>query len=395
MEAELTQNLAARADRELLRAFVDRADGAAFTELVARHGPLVLGACRRVLADAPDAEDAFQATFLILARKAGTVRRPERLGAWLYGVALRCAFRVRKASRRSKEQPMPDLAAPAPPDPHWADVRRVLDTEIGHLPAKLRAALVLCELEGLDRATVADRLGVPIGTVSSRLSRAKERLRRRLIRRGITLSLAALGLYLAQAAAEAATVPPPLSAGTAADGIRFKSGPIAGRPAAIAIQVLRSAQMKVVAIGAAVMFLVLGLIGVGLLVGPMLFWPEDDAKRIQGEWRVVSLRFNGQEMANAPELADMTATFDADEFRFGMAFRYQIIPDQSPKAIDMETLRWDGQMEMVPGVYEFDGDRLTIHLAMPPRRLRPTTVQPVDETRSVVIVLQRVRKDDR
>ena len=82
-----------RADRDLLRDFVDRADGDAFAELVSRHGPLVLGVCRRVLADAPDAEDAFQATFLVLARKAGSVPPPERLGNWLYGVALRCSPR--------------------------------------------------------------------------------------------------------------------------------------------------------------------------------------------------------------------------------------------------------------------------------------------------------------
>src|SRR5688572_24476661 len=101
----------ARADRDLLRAFVDRSDGDAFAELVARHGPLVLGVCRRVLADAPEAEDAFQAVFLILARKAADVRAPDRLGSWLYGVALRCAYQARKAARRVKKQPIPDLPA--------------------------------------------------------------------------------------------------------------------------------------------------------------------------------------------------------------------------------------------------------------------------------------------
>jgi uncharacterized protein (TIGR03067 family) len=284
---------------------------------------------------------------------------------------------------------MPELAAPAPPDPQWADVRRVLDAEIERLPAKFRTALVMCELEGLDRATVADRLGVPVGTVSSRLSRAKERLRRRLIRRGITLSLAALGLHLAQAAAEAATVPPPLSAETAAAGMRFKSGAVAAKPAAIAVQVLRSARLKVVAIAAMVIISILALIGVALLIG---LWPEDDAKRIQGEWQVTSLRFQGQEMANAAELGDMTATFDAEAFRFGMVFRYQIVPGQSPRAIDMQMMTMDGRLEMTPGVYEFDGDKLTIHLAAFPERARPTTVHPIDESRSVVLVLQRVVK---
>jgi len=392
MEAELTHNHAAQADRDLLRAFVDRADVVAFAELVNRHGPLVLGACRRLLADTPDAEDAFQATFLILARKAGTIRRPERLGAWLYGVALRCAYRVRRASQRSKMQPMTDVAAPAPTDPHWADVRRVLDTEIGRLPAKFRTALILCELEGLDRATVADRLGVPVGTVSSRLSRAKERLRRRLIRRGITLSLAALGLHLAQAVAEAAPVPPPLTAGTASAVTRFKSGAMDGRPAVIANQVLRSSQRKVVVVAAAVVFSIIALIGVGVLVGPSLFVPEDDAKRIQGEWLVTSLRFEGQELAQEVDLGGMTATIDPEMFRFGRDFRYKLVPGQSPKAIDMEMFTIDGRLVMAPGVYELDGDRLTIHLAMFPQRVRPATVHPVDESRSVMIVLQRTAK---
>lgn len=390
MEADLSQDIAALGDRDLLRAFVDRADAAAFAELVARHGPLVLGACRRVLADAQDAEDAFQATFLVLARKAGTVRRPDRLGAWLYGVALRCAFRVRKAASRAKEQPMPELAAPAPPDPHWADVRRVLDTEIGHLPAKLRTALILCELEGLDRATVADRLGVPIGTVSSRLSRAKDRLRRRLIRRGVTLTLAALGLYLTQAVAEAASVPPPLLSGTAAASIRFATGGGIGKPAAIAIQVIRATRMKVVAIGTIIAMLTLGLLGIGLyLISPAPTPPENDVERIQGQWQVLSLRHHGQPMWNIEELPQ--PTFDAEAFHFGMAFRYAIVPGHSPKAIDMEMLREEGGMVMTQGVYEFDGDLLTIHLPLRPGA-RPSTVHPNDESQSFIMVLRRVPK---
>src|SRR5215831_11393851 len=119
-------------DGELLRSVaVGRAD-AAFAELVRRHGPLVYAVCRRVLADRPEADDAFQASFLVLARKAGAVRRPEALSNWLYGVALRCARRAKAAAaaRRAKEQPMTDLPAPPGPDPDWADARAVLDTEV-------------------------------------------------------------------------------------------------------------------------------------------------------------------------------------------------------------------------------------------------------------------------
>jgi RNA polymerase sigma factor (sigma-70 family) len=386
MEANLTSDLATRADGDLLRAFVDRADGAAFAELVARHGPLVLGACRRVLADAPDAEDAFQATFLILARKAATVRRPERLGAWLYGVALRCAFRVRKVARRAKEQPMPDVPAPAPADPHWADVRGILDAEIGRLPEKLRSALVLCELQGLDRAAAAARLGVPIGTISSRLSRAKDVLRKRLVRRGISLSLVALGLILSQAAAVAA-VPPPLTATTVAGALRFAAGQGAGLPAAVAAYVLRAAraqQVAVIATGA----LALGLIGLLLWGGSRLLRP-DDRERIQGNWQFASFQFQGRRIAGGP---GFTATIDAEAVRFsGIAPRYKLDPSQSPKAIDMEVPGPNGQMLMSYGVYELTDDRLTVHLALPGLP-RPTSLEPADERQAIVFVLERVKE---
>src|SRR3982750_2173703 len=197
-------------DRELVRAFAATRDEAAFAEIVRRHGPMVLAVCRRVLADAPEADDAFQAVFLVLARRAGSVGRPERLGGWLHGVAVRCARRARSAaaSRRAREHPMSDVAAPAAADPLWADARPVLDEEIGNLPEKLRAPLVLCELGGLGRAEAAARLGVPEGTLSSRLARAKEALRSRLVRRGLAPTLVGVGLVLSQA--KAAAVPPAL-----------------------------------------------------------------------------------------------------------------------------------------------------------------------------------------
>jgi RNA polymerase sigma factor (sigma-70 family) len=208
------------ADRDLLRAFLTDRDEPAFAALVSRHGPMVLGVCRRVLGNPHDADDAFQATFLVLARKAGSVRRPELLGNWLYGVAVRCAKRAkaRAAKRQAREQPVIDWPAPEA-GPDWRDVRPVLDEELARLPDKLRAAVVLCELEGVPRPEAATRLGIPEGTLSSRLARGKETLRRRLVKRGITLSAIGVGMVLANAAR--AAVPPGLVEATRGVRRRF------------------------------------------------------------------------------------------------------------------------------------------------------------------------------
>src|SRR5262249_17501866 len=148
-------------------------DEAAFTALVNRHGPMVLGVCRRVLRPAHDADDAFQATLLVLLRKARPLRRPELLGNWLYGVAHRTALKARTlaAKRRARERPVVDHLAGAPsPTAAWGDVRPVLDEEVSRLPAKYRAPVVLCYLEGKTNEEAARLLGCPTGTVFSRLA---------------------------------------------------------------------------------------------------------------------------------------------------------------------------------------------------------------------------------
>src|SRR5262245_48786399 len=175
-------------DRQLLQRFVALADESAFRELVRRHGPLVLGVCTRVLGSEHDAEDAFQATFLVLVRKAGSLRAPERLGPWLYGVAYRTALKARAgvSRRRQREKPLADGAqATEADDPGWRDLRPVLDEEVGRLPRKYREPFVLCYVEGLTNEQAARVLGCPPGTVFSRLAWARERLRRALRRRGL------------------------------------------------------------------------------------------------------------------------------------------------------------------------------------------------------------------
>jgi RNA polymerase sigma factor (sigma-70 family) len=207
-------------DSELLDRFFARRDEAAFELLVWRHGPMVLGVCRRVLQDAHDAEDAFQATFLTLARKGGSIGRRESLAGWLYTVAQRIALRARarQARRNSRERPLPALVEEAACDPSdllaWRDLRPLLDAEVARLPEKYRDAFILCYVEGKTNEEAAEQLGCPKGTVLSRLSRARERLRKRLSGRGVLLAAAPFALMLARNARVLAEVSPALIQGT-------------------------------------------------------------------------------------------------------------------------------------------------------------------------------------
>src|SRR5215472_6015997 len=172
-----------RSDRELLDCFVQRRDDAAFAALVRRHGPMVLSVCRRVLRHAQDTEDAFQATFLVLARKAARLRRPELLANWLYGVAYRTAQHARERSARRHQREREAASMPAPttdPESPQLELRRVLDEELHRLPEKYRLPLVLCYLEGKTNKEAACLLGWPSGSMAHRLERGRDLLRERL-----------------------------------------------------------------------------------------------------------------------------------------------------------------------------------------------------------------------
>jgi len=184
-------------DRDLLGRFFGDKEDTAFSTLVERHGPLVFGVCRRILNDANDAEDAFQSTFLVLVRKGATLRDPERLASWLYGVAYRTARKVRakaalrtKSERQAGEMPSKSDGDKSNRDMTYEELQAVLDEEISKLPEKYVLPLVLCYLEGKTNAQAAAQLGWPEGSISRRLSRARELLRSRLARRGMAMSVA-------------------------------------------------------------------------------------------------------------------------------------------------------------------------------------------------------------
>ena len=196
-------------DGDLMRRFVAGEDAKAFEGLVRRHGPMVFGTCRRMLRDRHDAEDAFQATFLVLLRKAGSVRPPERVGHWLYGVACRTAAKANtmKLRRRKREENAPPRVESMVGDER-EELRSMLDAELARMPERYRAPIVLCELDGMSRREAAAALQLAEGTLSSRLSRARDLLRARLTRRGLVLSAGALVAGLtAEAASASASVP--------------------------------------------------------------------------------------------------------------------------------------------------------------------------------------------
>jgi RNA polymerase sigma factor (sigma-70 family) len=192
----LAEAVSNRTDGQLLGAFVNDRDADAFAGLVRRHGPMVLGVCRRVTGNHTTADDAFQAVFLVLARRAAAVKPREQVGNWLYGVAYRTAIKARavQARRWSREKQvdvMPEPTASSPPDV-WSDLQPVIDEELARLPDNLRLPIVLCDLEGRAQREVAKHLGVPPATLATRLASARRMLAQRLTRRGVTLSGGAL-----------------------------------------------------------------------------------------------------------------------------------------------------------------------------------------------------------
>jgi RNA polymerase sigma factor (sigma-70 family) len=193
LHATLARTTAHRTDGELLAAFVHDRDADAFAALVRRLGPRVLAVCRRVTGHTHDADDAFQAVFLVLARRAAVVNPPEAVAGWVYGVAVRTAqdARAMAARRRSRISPaaaVPDTPVLTQPPPDLDQVA-ILDEEVARLPDHLRAAVVLCELDGLNRKDAAARLGIAEGTLSSRLATARKRLAAALARRGVVLGV--------------------------------------------------------------------------------------------------------------------------------------------------------------------------------------------------------------
>jgi RNA polymerase sigma-70 factor (ECF subfamily) len=211
-------------DGELLERFAVRRDESAFSLLVRRHGPMVLGVCRRVLNDWHQAEDAFQVTFLVLARKAGSLAQPQLLANWLHGVAYRTSLKARgHAFRRDEHERQAAAMAPTESQSSGSarELREVLDEELNRLPEKYRAPLVLCYLEGKTNEEAARLLNWPVGSMSARLARGRGLLRSRLMRHGLVFDLRFCSRFLAQHELPPTPVSPELETSTVQAALWF------------------------------------------------------------------------------------------------------------------------------------------------------------------------------
>jgi TIGR03009 family protein len=316
-------------DAQLLQRWLTQRDEPAFAVLLRRHGPAVFAVCRRVLRHDHDAEDAFQATFLILARKAATIGRREAVGSWLFKVAYRVALRAQAGTTARSQQPFVDQATVTDPDElARRDLQAVLDEELSRLPERWRAAFVLCYLEGRTNAEAARELGCPPGTLSSWLTRAKVRLRGCLTRRGLAPSAG----FLAVSATSA--VPVPLAAVTIQAAMLFAVSHAAAptRAAALAKGVIRP-MLATKVCSAAALVLAAGL----LLLGGAL-WARGPRTAANTEGVVIAPTRPGGDPGNR-ELP--TQTLPSEQ---------QPAADLPPSPLDAILRRWQEASRKVKGV---------------------------------------------
>jgi RNA polymerase sigma factor (sigma-70 family) len=263
-------------DGQLLQRFLDRRDEDAVAALVRRHGPMVWGVCRRVLRNHHDAEDAFQATFLVLIRRAACVVPRDMVANWLYGVAHQTALKARAtaAKRLVREKPMNPLCElPARTDADlWQELQPLLDAELSLLPDKYRAALVLCDLEGKSRKDAARHLKIPEGTLSSRLTTARTMLARRLGRHGFPVSAAVLAVVLSEQAASA-IVPAAVAGSTIKAASLFAVGQAACGIVSVPVATLTEGVLKTMFLAklktAAAVLVTMTVLGLGGLVATL------------------------------------------------------------------------------------------------------------------------------
>jgi RNA polymerase sigma factor (sigma-70 family) len=370
-----------RTDGELLIRYAIERDSAAFETLVHRHGGLVWRVCRDVLGNSASAEDAFQATFLVLVRKAGWLHRPGILAPWLYGVAHRIALRARKSLTRSP-RPLPErdvMSSRTDTRTDDRDAARVLHEEVRQLPAKYATPLVLCYLDGRTTEEVADELKWPVGTVKVRLMRGRELLKDRLTRRGIagatigsvvvapTVAIAAPGELIEQTLRGAQVY--------AADGA---VEPVVQQ----FLQMERHAEfgnrLLSIAVGAGLMAFVIGVGFVWFIErhpfpntsqkAPVV---KPDRELLQGTWTINTLEIDGQTIPGGSSIRLSENTFVTRSMGAEYEGTFKLNETASPKTIDMTFTKGPEKGNTALGIYKLDGDTWTICLTVTAKE-RPT-----------------------
>jgi RNA polymerase sigma factor (sigma-70 family) len=403
-------------DGRLLTDYLSGREAASLAALVHRHGPMVWGVCRRMLRNYHDAEDAFQATFLVLVRKAATLQSRELLANWLYGVAHQTALKARAtaAKRNQRERGLMEMPEPTVADEGiWRNLQPLLDEELSRLPGIYRIVFVLCDLEGKARKEVARQLNCPEGTVAGRLARARAMLAKRLSRRGVVASGVGLGA-LVSAQAASAYLPPAVACSTikaatlvalGQDVSAAVSPRVAGLIAGVTKAMFRSKIKSLLATALAV-GLALGMasVGAGLFNGPspvalqsdrggqrdspVLTSTQEDNKRapdkqgekpnppaadakrdmanFQGTWRVVDTEEQGyniydKELKETFVVKGRTMTYCRDG-KVQVTMTITLDPTKTPSAIILEFTDGDEKSHKNYAIYKLDGDTLKLRM---------------------------------
>jgi RNA polymerase sigma factor (sigma-70 family) len=419
------QGVLSLSDAQLLERFAARRDEPAFAALMVRHGPMVLCVCRRMLHDAGQAEDAFQAAFLVLARKAATIQRRPLLSAWLYGVAYKVAARLRGrvGKRQAREKPTDLDALPAAAERDARDLQPVVQEEVHRLPDKYRHPVILCYLEGKTHEEASLLLRWPLGTVKGRLARARDLLRSRLTRRGVTAGEGAWtsALLACPMAPRAVLVDATIRAASSfAAGDATAGGLASVRALALTQGALRTMILTKVKIAAALALIAALLGGVGTYFssgwaaepgdGPKALARaaekpaaadkgKDDKEAIRGAWQVIGLETGGKDAPDNDETkliksgkcvitADkMTSTVGPAEH----VTSYKLDPTKKPKEIDVTPQ--DGpeneKGKVIPAVYSLEGDVLKVCFPSPKNPTRPTEVATKEGGDAMLLILKR------
>ena len=422
-------------DGQLLEAFIGRKDGETFDALLHRHGPMVMGVCFRVLRNHHDSEDAFQAAFLVLARKASSVRPREQVVNWLHGVAYRTALKARamRAKTQVRERQVAQMPEPeGVQQDNWSDLQPVLDEELSRLPDNYRLPLLLCDLEGKSIKEATQQLGWPQGTLAGRLARARKMLAKRLTQRGVVLSGGALAVVLTEKAASA-SVPLSLAASTSKAAVAVAAGKVAApslvsaKVAALMEGVMKGMFLSKLKTVSAVLFVVLGLgaFGGGLLehqraTGQQnsvekqgekqangktdrpkmeLARPEhkfkDDNEKLQGTWKLVQGGLTyypdvpgiglAQNLKNTEIVIDGTGWTGWTMQGKKEKTTFRLDAAKTPKTLEIKDR--DGSDAL--GIYMLGGDDLVIYICGGKKQERPTKFV-VDSNTVSLLIYKRV-----